>query len=108
FYRQLPDFVQALLNNATQEDIIRFGPLVFHVIGCPACHAAYLEIYDSMRATIGIDEAHVPTGQLPQSMSTISKSVLVYMCQLLINQAAEVLREARRKHSDNDAWARSL
>jgi hypothetical protein len=33
---------------------------------------------------------------------------LVYMCQLLINQAAEVLREARHDHSDNDAWARSL
>lgn len=108
FYRQLPDFVQALLNNATDEDILRFGPLVFHLIGCPACHTAYLEIYDSMRATIGIDEAQLSTSQLPQSIATTSKPVLVYMCQLLINQAAEVLREARRDHSDHDAWARSL
>jgi hypothetical protein len=108
FYRQLPDFVQALLNNATQEDLIRFGPLVFHLIGCPTCHAAYLEIYSAMHATIGIDEAHTPTSALPQSIATTSTRVLVYMCQLLIIQAAEVLHEARHDHSDNDAWARSL
>ena len=40
FYRQLPDFVQALLNNPTQEDIIRFGPFVFHLIECPTFHTA--------------------------------------------------------------------
>jgi len=108
FYRQLPDFVQALLNNATQKDLIRFGPLVFHLIECPTCHAAYLEIYGAMRATIGIDEARTSTSTLPQSIATTSTRVLVYMCQLLINQAAEVLREARHDHSDNDAWARSL
>ena len=108
FYRQLPDFVQALLNNPTQEDLIRFGPLVFHLIGCPTCHMAYLEIYDSMSATIGIDETHITTSSLPQSMATTPTQVLVHTCQLLINQAAEVLREARREHTDNDAWARSL
>jgi len=108
FYRQLPDFVQSLLNNATQEDIIRFGPLVFHLIGCPACHTAYLEIYDAMRATIGIEEGQLSTSQLPQSIATISKPILVYMCQLLINHAAGVLREARHDHSDHDDWARSL
>ena len=108
FYRQLPDFVQALLNNETQEDIIRFGPLMFHLIGCPICHAAYLEIYDAMRATLGIDELHTSPTTLPQSIATTSTRVLVYMCQLLINQAAEVLREAHHEHSDNDAWARSL
>jgi hypothetical protein len=108
FYTQLPDFVLALLTDATQEDILRFGPLVFHLIGCPACHTAYVEIYDAMRATIGIDEAQLSTSQLTQSFATTSKPVLVYMCQLLINQAAEVLREARHDHSDQDAWARSL
>ena len=108
FYRQLPDFVQALLNNATQEDLIHYGPLVFHLIECPTCHAAYLEIYGAMRATIGIDEAHTSTSTLPQSIATTSTRILVYMCQLLINQAAEVLREARHDHNDNDAWARSL
>lgn len=108
FYRQLPDFVEALLNNPAQEDILRFGPLVFHIIGCTMCHAAYVEMFDSMHATIDIDEAYVPTSQLPQSYATTSTRVLVNTCQLLINQAAEVLREARRKHSDHDEWARSL
>ncbi len=108
FYRQLPDFVQALLNNATQKDVIRFGPLVFHLIECSTCHAAYLEIYSAMRATIGIDEVHTSTSTLPLSIATTSTRVLVYMCQLLIHQAAEVLREARHDHSDKDAWARSL
>lgn len=108
FYRQLPDFVHVLLNNATQEDIIRFGPLVFHLIGCPTCHASYLDIYDSMRATMEIDQAQTSTSPLPQSIATSSTRVLVNTCQLLINQAAEVLREARRKHSNHEAWARSL
>jgi len=42
------------------------------------------------------------------SMATTSSRMLVYLCRLLINQAETVLREARHKHSDNDAWARSL
>jgi hypothetical protein len=108
FYQQLPDFVLALLNNDTQEDIIRFAPLLFHLIGCTICHAAYLEIYDAMRATVGIDEAHTLVGQSPQSIATTSTRMLVYMCRLLIDQAAAVLRQARHDHTDNDALARSL
>jgi hypothetical protein len=108
FYRQLPDFIQALLNDVTQEDLIHFGPLIFHLIGCPTCHAAYLEIYDSMRATIGIDQAYTSTSQLSQTLATTSTHVLVNTCQLLINQAAEVLRQVRHEHNHNDVWARSL
>jgi len=108
FYWQLPDFVQALLNNATQEELIRFGPLVFHLIGCPTCHTAYLEIYDAMRATIGIDEARPLTSTLPHSTATTSTHILVYMCQLLIHQAAGILSEAHYGHSNNVSWARSL
>jgi len=108
FYRQLPDFVQVLLHNPTQEDIIRFGPLVFHLIGCTTCHAAYLEMYDSMSATIDIDETSISTNSFPYSIPTTSTHVLVRTCQLLIHQAEEVLREARHEHIDNDAWARSL
>lgn len=108
FYRQLPDFVHVLLNNATQEDIIRFGPLVFHLIGCPTCHASYLDMFDSMRATMETSEAQTSTSQLPQSIATPSTRVLVNTCQLLINQSADILREARRKHSNHEAWARSL
>ena len=108
FYQQLPDFVLALLNNNTQEATTRFAPLLFHLIGCPICHAAYLEIYDAMRATMGIDEVHTPVAQWPQYMATTSTRMLVDMCRLLIKQAAAVLRQARHDHTDNDAWARSL
>src|SRR5438445_1167696 len=108
FYRQLPDFVQALLNNETQEEIIRFGPLMFHLIGCPICHAAYLEIYDAMRAAMRIDQVHTPVAEWPQSMATTSTRTLVDMCRLLINQAAAVLRQGLHDRRDNDAWARSL
>lgn len=108
FYRQIPDFAQALLTNPTREDIVRFGPLVFHLIACPTCHAAYREIYDAMSATVGIEEEQASTGQLPQGVANNSTRALVYTCQLLIQRAADVLREARRAHLDQDAWARSL
>jgi hypothetical protein len=108
FYQQLPDFVLALLNNDTQEATIHFAPLLFHLIGCPICHAAYLEIYDAMRATMQIDQVHTPVAEWPQSMATTSTRTLVDTCQLLINQAAAVLRQGRHGHTDNDAWARSL
>jgi hypothetical protein len=108
FYQQLPDFVLALLNNDTREATIHFAPLLFHLIGCPICHAAYLEIYDAMRATMRIDQVYTPVAEWPQSMATTSTRTLVDMCRLLINQAAAVLRQGRHDHTDNDAWARSL
>lgn len=107
FYQQLPDFALALLNNDTQATI-RYAPLLFHLSGCPTCHAAYLEIYDAMRATVGPAETHTPVGQWSQSMANTSTRMLVYLCRLLINQAEEILLQARRDHTDNDAWARSL
>jgi hypothetical protein len=108
FYQQLPDFVLALLNNGTREAAIHFAPLLFHLIGCPICHAAYLEIYDAMRATMQIDQIHTPVAQWPQSMATTSTRTVVDMCRLFINQADAVLRQGRHDHTDNNAWARSL
>jgi hypothetical protein len=108
FYRQLPDFAQALLTNPTREDALRFGPLVFHLIACPTCHEAYLEFYDAMSATVGIDDEQTLTGQLPQPASNNPTRALVYTCQLLIHQAADILRKARQEHRDQNAWARSL
>jgi hypothetical protein len=107
FYQQLPDFAMALLNNDTQATL-RFAPLLFHLIGCPACHAAYTEIYDAMRATVPTVETSSPIGQWSQSMANTSTRMLVYVCRLLINQAETILRQARHDHVDHDAWARSL
>src|SRR5712691_10738048 len=61
FYQQLPDFVMALLKNDTQATI-RYAPLLYHLIGCSACHTAYLEIYDAMRVTLQPDEVHMRVG----------------------------------------------
>ncbi len=74
FYRQLPDFVLALLNNDTQATL-RFAPLLFHLIGCPTCHAAYLEIYDAMRATIVPGEIHMPAGKSTDLAKTIVTNI---------------------------------
>ena len=108
FYRQIPDFAQALLKDPTREDVIRFGPLVFHLIACPDCHAAYREIYDAMSAAIGIQDEQTLTSQLPQPATNTVTRAQVYTCQLLIHQASDVLREAHHSHKDQDAWARSL
>jgi hypothetical protein len=107
FYQQLPDFALALLHNDTQATI-RYAPLLFHLTGCRTCHAAYLEIYDAMRATVGIGETHIPIGQWSQSMANTSTRMLVYLCRLLINQAQEIVLQSRHDHTDNDTWVRSL
>src|SRR5258708_31545241 len=41
-------------------------------------------------------------------MAYASTCMLGYLGLVLINQAETVLRQARQKHIDNDAWARSL
>src|SRR5436190_1156322 len=51
FYRQLPDFVIALLNN-DQEATLHYAPLLYHLAGCSQCHESYLDLYDAMRAAV--------------------------------------------------------
>lgn len=107
FYVQLPDFVMALLSNDVQA-ALHYAPLLYHLIGCSTCHAAYLETYDALRATMQPDELHIRAGQNTSSMATTPPRMVVYLCQLLISQAEAVLRQARHEHTNNDAWARSL
>ena len=107
FYRQLPDFVMALLNNDPQA-ILHYAPLLFHLIGCPSCHSAYLEFYDAMRAALQESEAPIQTTTSLHTMATTPARMLVHLCQSLINEAEAVLRQARREHTNGDALARSL
>ncbi len=108
FYRQLPDFVMALLNNDSQA-ILHYAPLLFHLIGCPSCHATYLEFYDAMRAALQEGEApmQTSTGSLT-TLATTPPRMIVHLCQSLISEAEAVLRQAHREHTDGDALARSL
>src|SRR5258708_13119303 len=97
FYQQLPDFVLALLHDDTQATL-RFAPLLFHLIGCPTCHAAYLEIYDAMRATMVPGEIHLLAGNGTYSMAPTSTRMLVYLCRLLTTQPETQFPQPLHKH----------
>ncbi|HLX59303.1 MAG TPA: hypothetical protein VKR83_19985 [Ktedonobacteraceae bacterium] len=107
YYQQLPDFAMALLSNDSQA-ALRYAPLVYHLIGCAACHNAYLEIYDALRAALAADNGQVMPDSGQHALALTPARMLVSLCQLLINQAQEVLQMARHDHVDNEAWARAL
>jgi hypothetical protein len=110
FYPAIPNFAFALLKQEP-DALTHYAPLLFHLIGCPVCHRAYLETYDALRVAL-TDEARPATAALRSpsvaSLATTAPRLLVFLCQLLIGQARFVLRQAHREHTDEDAWARSL
>ncbi len=107
FYQQLPDFAMALLKDDAQATL-RYAPLFYHLIGCTTCHMAYLEIYDAMRAALAASEEPPIVVPGPQALALTPPRMLVYLCQLLINQAQVVLRQSRHDHIERDPWVRAL
>ncbi|HEY6543031.1 MAG TPA: hypothetical protein VIZ18_18965 [Ktedonobacteraceae bacterium] len=107
YFQQLPDFALALLKNDDQATLY-YAPLIYHLVGCPVCHRAYLEIYDAMSAALAVDSEQKVPDNGHHTLALTPARMLVYLCQLLINQAQSVLRVARHEHGDNDAWARAL
>ncbi|MFL5628437.1 MAG: hypothetical protein ACJ788_22890 [Ktedonobacteraceae bacterium] len=107
FYQQLPDFIMALLQN-DQHATIRYAPLLYHLAGCPTCHTAYLELYDALRYAIKVGNTQPLVNYGTRPLATIPTATLVNLCQLLINQAEAILRQARHDHTDGTAAARSL
>lgn len=107
FYQQLPNFIQALLNQEPHA-VLQYAPLVFHLIGCSACHSAYLELYDSLRYAYQPQETRLLVGQGARSLSGLPPRMVVNFCQLLISQAEAVLRERHHEHEDATELARSL
>src|SRR3989440_1355891 len=107
FYQQLPDFIMALLQNDPLATVY-YAPLLYHLAGCTVCHSAYLELYDAMRYAVKNGDAQPVVNQGTRPLATIPVGTLVNLCQLLINQAEAVLRQARHEHTDEDALARSL
>jgi hypothetical protein len=108
FYQQLPNFILALLNDDAQATL-RYAPLFFHLIGCATCHAAYLELYDAMRAGLAASNEPQPVWESgTHSLALTPSRMLVYICQLLVKQADIVLSQARRDHLDDDVQARAL
>ncbi|MGH2498235.1 MAG: hypothetical protein ACRDIV_26365 [Ktedonobacteraceae bacterium] len=107
YFQQLPDFAQALLKNDDQATVY-YAPLIYHLIGCAACHQAYLEIYDAMSAALAVDSEQQVADNGHHTLALTPARMLVSLCQLLITQAQTVLHVARHEHVDNDAWARAL
>ena len=107
FYQQLPDFIMALLNNDPQATV-SYAPLLYHLMSCSACHASYLDLYDSLRAAIYPRSARPLLGQGTRTLAATPHRMLSHLCQTLISQAKAVLRQARHDHSDQDEAARSL
>ncbi len=107
FYQQLPDFIMALLRHEPQA-ASRYAPLLYHLVGCPVCHAAYLDLYDALRVALAVDESQLHTAPLPVGPNVPSTRQLAQLCQLLIMQAEAVLKLARHERRDDSALARSL
>ncbi|HZU68535.1 MAG TPA: hypothetical protein VFA09_14760 [Ktedonobacteraceae bacterium] len=109
FYTQLPNFAMALLKNEPYV-ILRYAPLIYHLIGCRTCHTAYLEIYDAMKAAIqpDIPAIEVEEDEQMHSMVNVPVRMVELLCELLIDQAGALLRQGRHEHTDNDVRARAL
>jgi len=107
FYQQLPDFIMALLNNDPQA-MESYAPLMYHLVGCSACHTAYLDLYDSLRAAISPRGPRLHLGQGTRTLAATPHRMLSHLCQTLISQAKSVLLQARHDHNSQDENARSL
>jgi hypothetical protein len=107
FFQQLPDFIMALLNNDPNATL-HYAPLLYHLVGCPSCHQAYLELYDALSAAVEPGADYAPLDVPTTTLDTTPPTMLKLLCQLLISQAEAVKRQARHEHTDGDALARSL
>lgn len=110
FYPKIPDFALALLQHDS-EFLTRDASLLFHLIGCPTCHHAYLETYDALRVALAGEVRSTATSSRLSSsahLATTSPKLLVLLCQLLVGQARSILRQAHREQTDEDEWARAL
>jgi len=107
FYQQIPDFIMALLKNDPLATV-HYSALLFHLVGCHACHDAYIDLYGAMRAAVSPQEIRPSLGQGTRSLSAIPHRMLGHLCRSLISQAEAVLLLSHRDHEDRDAVARSL
>ncbi len=107
FYRQLPDFIMALLNEDPQA-VLHFAPLLYHLAGCPECHYAYLDLYDAMRAAVQPHEPRPLLGQGTRTLNAMPQYMLEHLCVSAISQAEALVRLGRREQTDSTEAARTL
>jgi len=107
FYQQLPDFIMALLEQQPRATL-HFAPLLYHLIGCTACHSAYLDLYSAMRAAVQPDKVQLNVGQRTGSWEATPVRMVVQLCQSFIRQAEALYRQSRRDHTNESIQARFL
>jgi hypothetical protein len=107
YYQQLPDFIMALLTNEPQATLT-YASLLYHLAGCDTCHAAYLELYDALRAAVKPLEPRPLLGQGTRTLEATPPRMLSHLCQTFVSQAETVLLQARHDHVNADDTARTL
>src|SRR5579862_2633130 len=108
-YRQLPDLIQAQLKG-DQEAPIRYAPLLFHLVGCEACHQEYLHLYDAIGFATQSNTPQVTTRQPRRwecNMNGLQR-MLGYLCRTLIQQAEFTLGQSAAQQENKLGEARSL
>lgn len=116
FYHQLPDFILALLEHDAQATV-HYAPLLYHLVGCAPCHAAYLELYQALQGAYldlyqavqeGVGPTEVPGYVETAPIEATPPRMLMRLCQLLIKQAQAIKLQARREQGGGEEVARSL
>ena len=107
FYKQLPDFIMALLNHEPNATSI-YAPLLYHLAGCDICRAGYVELYAAMKEAMQPGSTYTYVEPTVRPLSVINGRMLVQLSRLLIGQAEALLYQGRHEHRDNDAGVRSL
>jgi hypothetical protein len=107
FYQQLPNFIMALLNNQPQA-ALHYAPLLYHLVSCSTCQAAYLDLYTAMQSALQPDQQNLTLTQKLSPSESASPRIVAYLSRFLVHQAEAVLRQAHREHTDNTQLARSL
>ncbi len=107
FYQQLPDFCMALLNNDSQATV-HYAPLLYHLVGCHECSAAYLDLYDALHAAIFPEGVRPILGQGTRTLDATPHRMLGHLCQTLISQAEALLIQGRHEHHNYDQPVRAL
>ena len=108
-YRQLPDLIQAQLKG-DQEAPIRYAPLLFHLVGCEACHQEYLHLYDALGFATQSNTPQATTRQPRRwecNMNGLQR-MLGHLCRTLIQQAEFTLRQSAAQQEYRLDEARSL
>jgi len=103
YYRQLPNFALALLNNEPQATL-HYAALLYHLAGCDVCRHAYIDIYSSLKEALQPSGPRPFLGQGTRTLNATPPRMLNHLCRTLISQAEAVLLQERHEHVIPSDW----